>query len=162
MDEDYLRQLVAENMDNEQYEMDQVFDELGRRGVAALKRDRNLFAQAADPDVAPDPPPDETLMGIGSTFADFGQRMWNKYEPQLYDTLCNPKNPKHGDLMDALQEGVKTLAIALVPTLMAQMANLPAFVVLIATLAGKQIAKTGLQAACEMWAEARTEAPAEG
>jgi hypothetical protein len=101
-------------------------------------------------------------MGIGSTFADFGKRIWNKYEPQLYDTLCNPGNPKHDELMDALKEGVKTLAVALVPALMAQMANLPAFVVLLATLAGKQIAKTGLEAACEMWAEKRTEAPAEG
>ena len=159
MDEQYLSQLVAENMENEQYEMEQVFDELGRRGAALFQ---GLSEQARNPDVTPAPPPDETLMGIGSTFSDFGKRIWHKYEPQLYDTLCNPKNPKHDELMDALKEGVKTLAIALVPALMAQMANLPAFVVLLATLAGEQIAKTGLEAACDMWAEARTEAAAEG
>jgi hypothetical protein len=159
MDEQYLRQLIADNMDNEQYDMEQVFDELGRRGAALFQ---GLSVQAADPDVAPEPSPDETLMGIGNTFADFGKRMWNKYEPQLYDTLCNPRNPQHDDLMGALKNGTKTLAIALVPTLMAQMANLPAFVVLIATLAGKQIAKTGLEAACEMWAEARAKEDEEG
>jgi hypothetical protein len=145
-------------MDNDQYEMDQVFDELGRRGAALFQ---GLSEQAADPYVTPAPSPDETLMGVGDTFADFGKRMWRKYEPQLYDTLCNPRNPKHDELMDALQEGVKSLAVAMVPTLMAQMANLPAFVVLLATLAGKQIAKSGLEAACEMWAEARAEAAAD-
>jgi hypothetical protein len=159
MDEQHIRQLVADNMDDEQYELEQVFDELGRREAALAQ---GLTEQAANPDVAPAPPPDETLMGIGDTFADFGKRMWKKYEPQIYDMLCNPKNPKHGELMDALKEGTKNLAIMLVPALMAQLAALPAFVVVIATLAGKQIAKTGLEVACDMWAEARAEAAAEG
>jgi hypothetical protein len=159
MDEQYIRQLVADNMDNEQYELEQVFDELGRREAALAQ---GLTDEAANPDVAPAPPPDETLMGIGDTFADFGKRMWKKYEPQVYDMLCNPKNPKHGELMDALKEGTKNLAIMLVPALMAQLAALPAFVVVIATLVGKQIAKTGLEVACDMWAEARAEAAAEG
>ena len=163
MDEQTIRDLVAENMDNEEFGLEQVFDELGRRG-AALQQ--GLIDQAADPDVFPDPPPDKTLMGPRDTFAEFGKRVWKEYEPQIHDLLCNEKNEKHDDLMGALKEGTTTLAVALVPALMAQLAALPAFVVVLATLVGKQIAKSGLKVACEMWGEARAkrekkEAPAE-
>jgi hypothetical protein len=150
MDEKYLQELVADNMDNEEYRLEQVFDELGRREVA-LKQ--GLTEQAADPDVFPDPPADETLMGIGDTFAEFGKRTWKQYEPMLYDLLCNPKNENHEALMDAFTKGANALAVALVPTLMTAVGALPAFVVAIATIVGKQLADAGLKAMCEMWEE---------
>jgi len=150
MDEQYLAELVAENMENEEYDLEQVFDELGRREVA---REKGLTEQAANPDIFPDPPADETLMGIGDTFAEFGRRTWEKYEPQLYKLLCDPKHEEHDKFMDALKDGGKTLALALVPSIAGLPGLLPAFVVVIATIVGKQVAQAGLEAMCEMWKE---------
>jgi hypothetical protein len=150
MDEQYLQELVADNMDNEEYTLDQVFDELGRREVALEK---GMTDQAGDPEVYPDPPADETIMGIGDTFAEFGKRLWANYEPQLYALLCDEKHPEHDKFLEALKDGAGALAVALVPTLAGLPGMLPAFVVVAATIVGKQVAKEGLKTVCQMWKE---------
>ena len=83
----------------------------------------------------------------------FGQEWWDKLEPQLYEVLCNKNNEQHDDLMEALQDGVKMLAAALAPALVAQVAALPAIAIVVATIAAKKIAETGLEAVCELWTE---------
>jgi hypothetical protein len=102
---------------------------------------------------------DKTLM---ATIKLVGQRWWEKFEPQIYDLLCNQKNPEHKKFVDALGGSAKELAVLLAPTLVASLAGaLPAVVVVVATIAAKKIADSGLEAMCEVWAEARTETETE-
>jgi hypothetical protein len=83
----------------------------------------------------------------------FGQEWWGKLEPELYGVLCNKDNEQHEDLMNALQDGVKMLAAALAPTLVAQVAALPAIAIVVATIAAKEIARSGLEMACRLWSD---------
>ena len=108
--------------------------------------------------------PEDTGMGPGALelLKDFGQTWWVKFEPKIYDLLCNRKNPEHEKFMDALGGSAKELAMVLAPSLVASLAGaLPAVVVVVATIAAKKIADSGLEAMCEVWAEARTEDEAE-
>jgi hypothetical protein len=82
----------------------------------------------------------------------FAQKWWDKLEPKLYDVLCK-EGKEHDEFIDALTEGAKTLAIALAPVLVAQVAALPAVAMVIATIAAKKIADAGLEAVCETWKE---------
>jgi hypothetical protein len=82
----------------------------------------------------------------------FGREWWKKLEPQLFEVLCNKNNPQHQDLIKALQDGIKMLAAALAPALVAQAAMLPAIAIVVATIAAKEIAEAGLEVACELWA----------
>jgi hypothetical protein len=86
------------------------------------------------------------------------ERWWDKLEPQLYDLLCNEANPQHQQLMRALGQGAQALAVALAPALVAKVSALPAVAIVIATMVGKRIADTGLEAVCEIWSEARARA----
>lgn len=87
---------------------------------------------------------------------EIGKRWWANFEPKIYDLLCNRENPEHEKFMDALGGSAKEMAMLLAPTLVASMAGaLPAVVVVVATIAGKKIADAGLEAMCEVWAEAR-------
>ena len=83
----------------------------------------------------------------------YGQEWWDKLEPKLYDVLCNKGNEQHDELMTALQDGVKMLAAALAPTLVAQVAALPAIAIVVATIAAKKIAESGLETACQLWGD---------
>ncbi len=83
----------------------------------------------------------------------YGQEWWDKLEPKLYDVLCNKSNEQHDELMTALQDGVKMLAAALAPTLVAQVAALPAIAIVVATIAAKKIAESGLETACQLWGD---------
>jgi len=88
-----------------------------------------------------------------------GEKWWLKLEPKLYNLLCDKSNPEHDDLMDALGKAPKELAILLAPALVASVAGaVPAVVVVIATIAAKKVAEAGLEAMCEIWAEAQAEA----
>jgi DNA-binding transcriptional regulator YbjK len=89
----------------------------------------------------------------------FGQEWWDKLEPQLYDVLCNKNNEQHDDLVAALQDGVRMLAATLAPALVAQVAALPAIAVVVATIAAKKIAETGLEAVCGLWADSMANQP---
>lgn len=95
-----------------------------------------------------------TAMSPGAFFRDLGRTWWARLEPQLYDLLCNKQNPDHDSLMDSLVGGAKDLALALAPTLVARLDALPAAAVVLATLAAKKIANSGLQAVCQTWSEA--------
>jgi hypothetical protein len=95
-----------------------------------------------------------TAMAPTDFFRDLGRTWWAKLEPQLYNLLCDKQNPDHDDLMDSLVHGAKDLALALAPTLVARLDALPAAAVVVATLAAKKIANTGLQAVCQTWGEA--------
>ncbi len=79
-----------------------------------------------------------------------GQKWWDKLEPQLYRLLCHPSEERD-QLMEALSEGIKILAVALAPTLVANAAEVPAVAIVLATIAAKKIADAGLDAACELW-----------
>jgi len=83
----------------------------------------------------------------------FGRRWWDNLEPQIHDLLCNEDHSEHKALMNALATGVKMLAVALAPVLIAELSALPAVAIVIATIVAKQIADAGLEAACEIWAE---------
>ena len=87
-------------------------------------------------------------------FRDLGRTWWAKFEPKLHDLLCNKKNADHDDLMQALVHGAKDLALLLAPTLVARLDALPAAAVVLATIAAKKIAESGLEAACQTWDEA--------
>lgn len=93
----------------------------------------------------------QTAMAATDFFRDLGRTWWARFEPQLHDLLCNKKNEDHGDLMDALVHGAKDLALALAPTLVARLDALPAAAVVLATIAAKKIAASGLQAVCVTW-----------
>lgn len=82
-----------------------------------------------------------------------GQKWWGKLEPKLYDLLCNEENEDRDEFVEALKEGGKMLAIALAPALVAQVAALPAVAIVIATIAAKKIAESGLEAVCALWKE---------
>jgi hypothetical protein len=84
----------------------------------------------------------------------FGQRWWGRLEPELYSLLCNPYNHQRYTLLEALKDGARLLAIALAPALVAQLQALPAVAVVLATIAAKLIADSGIGAVCEMWSEA--------
>jgi hypothetical protein len=86
----------------------------------------------------------------------YGQEWWDKLEPKLYDVLCNKDNEQHGELMAALEDGVKMLAAALAPTLVAQVAALPAIAIVVATIAAKEIARSGLEVTCRLWSDSMT------
>jgi hypothetical protein len=109
-------------------------------------------------------PPEEAFMTeeeagpeITEKLKAFGQKWWNRLEPRLYDLLCDRSNPQHDELLSALTEGAKMLAVTLAPALVAQVAALPAVAIVIATMVGKKIADTGLDAMCELWNEAKAE-----
>ena len=95
-----------------------------------------------------------------ATMIAYGQEWWAKLEPKLYDVLCNEDNEQHDELMTALEDGVKMLAAALAPTLVAQVAALPAIAIVVATIAAKEIASSGLEVACRLWSNAKA-APAQ-
>jgi hypothetical protein len=82
-----------------------------------------------------------------------GQRWWDKFEPEIYELLCNRSSEEHHELVAALLEGAKVLALTLAPTLVAQTYALPAVAMVLATLVAKRVAETGLEAVCEIWAE---------
>lgn len=93
---------------------------------------------------------------------EIGRRWWQKFEPKIYDLLCNQENKEHTEFMDALGKAPKELAILLAPALVGTIAGaVPAVVAVIATIVAKKIAESTLEAMCEVWAEARTEAEAE-
>jgi len=100
---------------------------------------------------------EETEMGVLDDLKDFGQRWWVKLEPDIYDLLCNKKNPDHDKFMESLKEGAKTLAVALAPVLVTQVAALPAVAIVVATIAAKKIADSGLEVVCEIWKESLEE-----
>lgn len=79
-----------------------------------------------------------------------GQKWWDKLEPQLYRLLCHPSDERDR-MLDALSEGIKILAVALAPTLVANAAEVPAVAIVLATIAAKKIADAGLDATCELW-----------
>jgi hypothetical protein len=98
----------------------------------------------------------ETDMGASEFFRDLGQKWWAKLEPRLYDLVCVKESEQHKTFMAAAEKAPKELALLLFPTLAASLAGaVPAVVAVIATIAAKKIVETGLEAACEMWAEAR-------
>jgi hypothetical protein len=112
-------------------------------------------------------PPEETFAideEAGPEFTammkTFGEKMWVKLEPKLYEVLCKP-GKEHDEFLGALKEGGKMLAVALAPALVAQLALLPAVAIVIATIAAKKIADAGLEAVCEMWKESMAEAKEE-
>ena len=82
-----------------------------------------------------------------------GQRWWSKLEPKLYSLLCDTSNGERYELLQSLTDGIKALAIALAPALVAQVSALPAIAIVVATIAAKKIAESGLETACEMWTE---------
>ena len=82
----------------------------------------------------------------------FGERWWKKLEPKLYDLLCNEENADHDELMEALGDGAKTLAVTLAGLIVAP-GVVPAIAIVVATIAAKKIWDAGLEAACEMWQE---------
>jgi len=96
---------------------------------------------------------EDTEMGVLDDLKEFGERAWAKLEPQVYDLLCNKENPQHEELMSALGEGAKMLAVALVPALATAGAAVPAVIVVVATIAAKKVYDSGMETACEMWAE---------
>lgn len=95
----------------------------------------------------------QTTMAATDFFRDLGRTWWVKFEPQLHNLLCDKKNEDHDDLMNALVNGAKDLALALAPTLVARLDALPAAAVVLATIAAKKVAESGLQAVCAMWTE---------
>jgi hypothetical protein len=102
--------------------------------------------------------PEDTGMGALDVLKDVGQTWWVKFEPKIYDLVCNKKNPEHDKFLDAVGGSAKQLAMLLAPSLLASMAGaVPAVVVVVATIAAKKIADSGLEAMCEVWAEARAE-----
>jgi len=95
----------------------------------------------------------QTTMAATDFFRDLGRTWWARFEPQLHDLLCNKKNKNHDELMEALVHGAKDLALALAPTLVARLDALPAAAVVLATIAAKKIAESGLEAVCVKWSE---------
>ncbi|MGQ9598174.1 MAG: hypothetical protein ACUVWZ_02035 [Anaerolineae bacterium] len=89
----------------------------------------------------------------------FAQKWWDNLEPKLYDLICNRDNEQHDQLMNALADGAKMLAMVLAPALVTQISTLPAIAIVIATIAAKKIAESGLEATCELWQESREKAP---
>lgn len=96
---------------------------------------------------------EDTEMGVLEDLRAFGQAWWTKLEPQLHDLLCNKQNEQHDELMEALADGAKTLAVVLAPALVAQVAALPPVAIVVATIAAKKIAEAGLKVVCDMWSE---------
>ena len=103
----------------------------------------------------------DTEMGALDDLKAFGKMWWAELEPEVFDLLCNKENSEHDVLMDALTEGAKMLAIALIPALVAQVVALPAVAIIIATIAAKKIADAGLEAACKTWKQSIEEAEKE-
>jgi hypothetical protein len=50
------------------------------------------------------------------------------------------------------------LAATLAPALVAQVATLPAIAIVVATIAAKKIAESGLEAVCVLWADTMAQA----
>jgi hypothetical protein len=98
----------------------------------------------------------ETMTAMAATdfFRDLGRTWWLKFEPKIHDLLCDDKNQEHAEFMTALVEGAKTLAVALAPSLVAQLDTLPSVATILATIAAKKIADSGLEAMCQSWAVA--------
>ncbi|MGD8398085.1 MAG: hypothetical protein PVG11_04455 [Anaerolineae bacterium] len=101
----------------------------------------------------------DAFLGEGATraatdlFRDLGHRWWAKLEPLIYDLLCNEENEDREKFMGALLVGARQLALALVPTLIDQLNALPSAAIVLATIAAKKIADSGLTAMCGKWAE---------
>jgi hypothetical protein len=122
-------------------------------------------AQAGEEGVAQDalqmwaPPPAAfaTDLEASSEYTEkmiaLGQKWWDKFEPEVYDVVCNKRSAEHHELVYALLEGAKVLAVTLAPALVAQISVLPAVAIVLATIVAKQAAESGLEVACELWAE---------
>jgi hypothetical protein len=101
----------------------------------------------------------DAFLGEGATraatdlFRDLGRRWWEKLEPMIYDLLCNEENEDREKFMGALFDGARQLALALVPALMDQLDALPSAAIVLATIAAKKVADSGLAAMCGKWAE---------
>ena len=91
----------------------------------------------------------------------FGERWWTQLEPELFELSCNTNNNEHHTLMAALGQGVKVLAIALAPALVATLSTLPAVAIVLSTIAAKKVADAGLQTTCAYWAQSMARRVAE-
>jgi hypothetical protein len=134
---------------------------------ARKENDAEILEKAQQPDARfsvkdTDYAESETDMGAAEFFRGLGERWWKILEPRLYDLICVKESEQHQTFMAAAAEAPKQLAILLFPTLAASLAGaVPAVVAVIATIAAKKIVDSGLDAACEMWSEARTKAAEE-
>jgi hypothetical protein len=121
----------------------------------AKQVDARFSVQDTDFDVT------ETDMGAADFFRGLGEKWWKLLEPKLYELICVKESAQHASFMEVAAQAPKELAILLFPTLTASLAGaVPAVVAVIATIAAKKIAEAGLEAACQVWSEARTK-PAE-
>ena len=99
----------------------------------------------------------ETDMGAADFFRGLGEKWWKLLEPKLYELICVKESAQHASFMEVAAQAPKELALLLFPTLAASLAGaVPAVVAVIATIAAKKIAEAGLEAACQVWSEART------
>jgi hypothetical protein len=145
-------------------DLDGLYMSLATRAQAAEKGEAQAVLEVYDADEFDLPPLDAEEEGgdITAVIKKLSEKWWEKFEPKIYDLLCNKKNPEHDKFLDALGGSAKEMAILLAPSLVASVAGaLPAVVVVVATIAAKKIAESSLEAMCEVWAEARAETETE-
>jgi hypothetical protein len=158
-------QAVKQAVDNLwEDDLDGLYMSLATRAQAAEKGEAQEELEKYDADEFELPPLDAEQEGgdITAVIKKLSEKWWEKFEPKIYDLLCNKKNPEHTKFLDSLGGSAKELAMLLAPSLVASVAGaLPAVVVVVATIAAKKIAESGLEAMCEVWGEARAEAAKE-
>ena len=124
---------------------DALYEELGLRAqdifnVGGYQRSQSASAnfQAAAPE-----------MGLGAALKEFGERFWNKLEPQLIDLVCGADNEDRKKILQG--QNIPDITAAIVTTGIVSALAPPAWVVVLAAILAKKIAQAGLDALCEQW-----------
>lgn len=155
INEEEVRQAVENLWEDD---LDGLYMSLATRAQAAERGEAEEELRRYDVDEFELPPlaVEEEGGDITALIKKISEKWWEKFEPKIYDLLCNKQNPEHDKFLTALGGSFKELAVLLVPSLIASVAGaLPAVVVVVATIAAKKIAESGLEAVCEAWGEAR-------
>lgn len=133
-----------------QLSFDELELELGRRlkvnsDEAAKQPELTMaIAQAPAIDAAELAGPRDFLRNLGKAF-------FNRFNRQLYSLVCNPDDPDHETVKNAVAGGAEKVALVVSGILIAQFAWLPAIASVLAAIVAKRAVLAGHQSVCDAW-----------
>lgn len=99
---------------------------------------------------------DQAEMGIRVDVRDFGWRLFNRWNREVYDLVCNTSHKDQEDRKELVRAfGIDdvTVAAALTALLITYLGISPAIATIVATLVAKRFLRPTYDVFCEIWKE---------
>ena len=94
---------------------------------------------------------DAATMGEIDILRRFGRRFWRRFQRTLYSLACDPSDPDHERLREAIEKGGSQLGLVLAGIFIANFGWLPAIATCVAALVVKRLTADVHASACELW-----------